>query len=151
MDAQTSGWLEKTTGGYQVSDLIEIKDYKGQGYQPLVSFGSWRVSILRWEEASLPANIKVMERHTQTDEIFVLLTGEATLILCEIGGNEDVVFPQVMEMGKLYNVKQNAWHTCLLSPDASLLIVENRDTGDNNTEYYSLTTETRKKLIELNL
>jgi ureidoglycolate hydrolase len=131
-----------------LSDLLEIMEHHGNGYQPLVDFGSWRVAILRSEEGSQPLEIKFMERHTHTDEIFVLLAGKATLIVGEMGGNEDVVLPQVMEMGKLYNVKQNAWHTCLLSPDASLLIVENSDTGGENTEYYEIKDESRKRIIE---
>jgi ureidoglycolate hydrolase len=115
--------------------FLEIREYRGIGYQPLIDFETWRVAILRWEQGLLPENISFMERHTQTDEVFVLLAGQATLLL---GGNGDLVeevYPQVMEMCRLYNVRQDAWHTILLSQDASVLIVENRDTGDENTEF----------------
>ena len=75
-----------------MNDLIEIKCYDGKGYQPLIDFDSWRVAILRWEEASLPGNIGFMERHTQTDEVFVLLGGKATLILGGKGANIEGIF-----------------------------------------------------------
>ncbi|OGO61166.1 MAG: hypothetical protein A2032_02450 [Chloroflexi bacterium RBG_19FT_COMBO_49_13] len=113
---------------------LEVREYKGEGYRPLIDFGTWRTAILRWEPALLPRNINFMERHTQTDEVFVLLQGQATLILGGKSESVEGVFPQRMELGKLYNVKLDVWHTVLLSRDASILIVENNDTGVENTE-----------------
>jgi hypothetical protein len=69
-------------------NLLEIREYNGVGYQALIDFDTWRVAILRWEETCLPENITTMERHVQTDEVFVLLQGQGKLIL---GGNSDVM------------------------------------------------------------
>ena len=132
-----------------MNDLIEIKSYDGKGYKPLIDFGSWRVAILRWEEALLPGNIRSMERHTQTDEVFVLLEGMATLILGGKGAFVDCIIPQVMELGKVYNIKQHVWHTVILSQDASILIVENQDTGVENSEYCELSEKQRNDLLEI--
>jgi len=107
------------------------------------------VAILRWEQALQAERIEFMERHTQTDEVFVLLAGQATLILGGIDGMVEGIYPQVMENGKLYNVKQDVWHTVLLSRDASILIVENRDTGKENTEYCQLTREQKQDICEI--
>jgi ureidoglycolate hydrolase len=130
-------------------NLLEIKQYGGEGYHPLIDFGAWRVAILRWEQSMLPENIAYMERHTQTDEVFVLLEGQATLILGGGQGSVEGVYPQVMEKGKLYNVKLNAWHTAVLSRDASILIVEERNTGEENSQFCNLSGEFRKDIIEL--
>ncbi len=127
---------------------LEIKQYDGQGYHPLVDFDTWRVAILRWIPSIQPDEITYMERHTQTDEVFVLLSGQATLV---IGGNSshvESINPQRLESCVFYNVKQNAWHTVLLSKDASILIVEEDSTGDANTEYCDLTIELRKELMK---
>jgi len=132
-------------------ELIEIREHTGSGYQPLVDFDSWRVAILRWEQASLPEVIASMERHAQTDEVFVLLQGQATLIL---GGNSltvESIQSLVIEPRKLYNVRRGVWHTVLLSRDASILIVENRDTGTENTEYCILTGVLQQKIISMRL
>ena len=129
--------------------LVEIREYLGTGYKPLIDFGAWRVAILRWEASMQPERQQYMERHNQTDEVFVLLGGQATLI---IGGNGQVVDGfqvQAMECGKLYNVKLNTWHTVLLSRDASILIVENCDTGEANTEYWMFTPEQRGMFLDL--
>lgn len=127
---------------------LEIREYNGSGYQPLIDSASWRVAILRWEEATLAENITTMERHTQTDEVFVLLVGRAMLVL---GGNSkrvDRLQPQSLEPAKLYNVRQGVWHSVLLSRDATILIVENRDTGVKNTEYYQLTQTFREEIMD---
>jgi hypothetical protein len=54
----------------------------------------------------------------------------------------------MMERGKIYNVKRNAWHTILLSRDASVLLVENRDTGKHNSEITQLSGEIRHSILE---
>lgn len=130
-------------------NLLEIKQYSGQGYHPLINFGTWRVAILRWEPSMLPEKIEYMERHTQTDEVFILLEGQAKLILGGRQGRVEGIYPQVMENGRLYNVKCNAWHTVILSRDTSILIVEERNTGEENTEYCNLSREFRKEIISL--
>ena len=61
----------------------------------------------------------------------------------------DDIQAEVMASGKLYNVKQNTWHTVLLSRDASILIVENRDTGEGNSEFFQLTAEQRQVVLGL--
>lgn len=129
--------------------LLGIEEYRGEGYRPLIDFGAWRVAILNWEPGLRPEEIDCMERHTQTDEVFILLKGWATLI---IGGNQETVDDiqaEVMASGKLYNVKQSTWHTALLSRDASLLIVENRDTGKDNSEFFQLTPEQKWVILKL--
>jgi ureidoglycolate hydrolase len=129
--------------------MLEVKTYDGEGYCPLIDFDTWRVAILRWEAPIQPEKFTSMERHTQTDEVFVLLIGQATLVL---GGNSsrvDSIHPQKMEMGYLYNVKRNAWHTVMLSQDASILIVEEKNTGPENTEYCELAEDFRKEIATI--
>ncbi len=129
--------------------VLEVRQYDGEGYRPLIDFGAWRVAILRWEPSMEPDKITYMERHVQTDEVFVLLYGQATLIL---GGNStqvDGIYLQKVEGCKFYNVKQNAWHTVVLSPDASILIVEENNTGEENTEYCVLSENFRKAIMNL--
>jgi len=129
--------------------LLEIREYDGEGYKVLVDYGGWRVAILRYQDELQPDRMDTMERHTETDEVFVLLHGLGILL---VGGNEvrvNGIFPQVMEHGKIYNVKCYAWHTIILSRDASVLLVENRDTGRHNSEYASLTSEQRHSILEI--
>jgi hypothetical protein len=48
----------------------------------------------------------------------------------------------------MYNVKRAAWHCAVLSRDASILLVENCDTGTANSDYWTLTPEMRQQIVE---
>jgi len=130
------------------TELIEIKNYNGFGYQALVSHGAWRVAVLRYLDELKIENIQTMERHTATDEVFILTLGKAMLIL---GGNDNIIsdFHSVtMHIGEIYNVKKNTWHTVIMSKDAHIIIVENDDTSKDNSET-SLLTEKLSREIQL--
>ena len=121
-----------------LSDLIEVKTFEGQGFQPLVTYGSWRVAALRYMDEIAPDRIDSMERHTATDEVFILVAGKGMLIL---GGNSTLVTDTQkieMKIGDVYNVKKDTWHTIVLSSDAKVIIVENENTGKDNSQYHLL-------------
>jgi ureidoglycolate hydrolase len=113
-------------------NLLEIHSYEGPGYQPQVDYGAWRVAIQNYREA--PEAIVSVERHNETDEIFVLTRGQGVLFVGDGATHPERLFPQPMELGKIYNVKRAVWHTTIMSLDASMLIVENRDTGEKNSD-----------------
>ena len=128
--------------------MLEIITYVGEGYKPLVDYGEWRVAFLRYIDELRPEQITEMERHTQTDEVFVLIKGQAVLLVGGLGADVEGIHPQILEFGKIYNVKRNVWHAILLSRDASVLIVENRDTGRSNSQYSSLSKDQRLLILE---
>jgi len=129
--------------------LLEIRDYTSEGYQPLIDFGAWRVAILRAIDELLPENLDAMQRHDETDEVFVLLAGRCILFLGEGDENVTAIHAVDMEPLKLYNVKRGVWHTHTLSEDATVLIVENVDTTDANSPQIPLTPFQRAKLVRL--
>lgn len=108
---------------------IEIKEFDGEGYMPLVSSGGWRVAVANFCDRLLEEKICRMERHTKTDEVFILLCGEAKLHI----GEERKTFP--LEIGKAYNVKCMAWHCITMTEGTKVAIIENDDTGPENTEF----------------
>jgi len=129
--------------------LLEIRAYREEGYRPLVDYGAWRVAVLNYIDELLPANLARMQRHDQTDEVFVLLAGRCILFIGE--GRETVgrIQAEDMQPFKLYNVKKGAWHTHTLSPDCMALIVENCDTNDDNSPYAPLSSEQRAEIVAL--
>ena len=130
--------------------LLEIREYTGEGYRPLVDYGAWRVAVLRFIDELLPHNIRAMQRHNETDEVFVLLQGRCNLFVAE-GGEAGVgkIHAQDMLPQVLYNVRRSAWHTHTLSQDAVVLVIENQDTGDANSPVVQLTEEQRGELVEV--
>ena len=107
---------------------LEIFEYHGDGYQPMHDFGAWRVALLHHGERFDKGTMSDLERHLETDEIFVLLSGAGELII----GEEMRRIP--MEYGKIYNVPAGVWHGISVSRDAKVLIVENADTTKENSE-----------------
>lgn len=128
------------------SQAIEISNFSGEGYQSVVSFESWRVAVLRYHDGSHPDKIVTIERHCQTDEVFILTEGRAVLIIGGTAAEVGELQAVVMQPGKIYNVKRNAWHTTLLGQGAHIIIVENDDTAKENSESTPLTDSQRKAL-----
>lgn len=108
---------------------IQTFDYIGEGYKPMHDFKTWRVALLNYAPRFDIKTMEYLERHLETDEIFVLLEGEAFLIV----GEEQEHVP--MEKGKIYNVPSGVWHGISVSKAAKVLVVENADTTKANTEH----------------
>jgi len=129
--------------------LIEVREHNGPDYQPLVDYQNWRVAIINYTPDLTPDKINRMQKHTETDEVFVLMTGRCILFIGE--GQEAVtkVHAVDMEPYKLYNVKRGVWHSHTFSEDARVLIVENRDTVYENSPFVGLSIEQQKEVVEL--
>jgi mannose-6-phosphate isomerase-like protein (cupin superfamily) len=87
--------------------LLEVREYTGISYQPLIDYGAWRVAILHYIDKLLPQNLDKMQRHDETDEVFVLLSGRCILFIGEGDERISAVYTQDMEPLKLYNVKKS--------------------------------------------
>src|SRR5581483_9675106 len=129
--------------------LIEIRKYDGPDYKPLIDFQSWRVALMNYTPDLLPERIKRMQKHTETDEVFVLLAGRCILFLGEGAEAVTNIHAVDMELNKLYNVKRNCWHSHTFSQDAKVLIVENRDTVEENSPFVNLTEAQSKEITRL--
>jgi hypothetical protein len=129
--------------------LLEIRSYDGLGYQPLVDYGRWRVAVLRYHPELEPDAIATMQRHDETDEVFVLLTGRCILFLGSGQDRVESLHAQDMEPLKLYNVKRSAWHSHTLSHDATVLIVENVDTVVENSPVVALPPDQQAEIVRL--
>ena len=60
---------------------LEVLSWAETGYRPLVFSADWQVALLNWEPIFDLANVGEIERHNQTDEVFVLVRGRAALFV----------------------------------------------------------------------
>jgi hypothetical protein len=130
------------------SHLLEIHQSDRPGFQPLVDSSCWRVGQLSYVPDLAADQIVEFQRHNESDELFVLLAGECVLFLGEGEDTITGILAQKMEPFKFYNIKRRAWHGHALSPDARILIVENRDTSLANSPRLGLTPEQRAEVVE---
>ena len=128
--------------------LLEVRDYNKEGYMPVVDYCTWRVAVLNYSDQLLPQNLKTVQRHNETDEVFILLRGRCILFIAD--GDQELTgfFAVNMEPLKLYNVKKSTWHTHTLDKDAMVLIIENRDTTFDNSPFCSLSDTQQKMIIQ---
>ncbi len=131
------------------ASLIEVLTHSDAGYRPMVDYGTWRVALLNFSDDLRPDKIDAMQRHNNTDEVFVLLRGRCILFVGEGEDSISAIHGQVMAPQTIYNVKKAVWHTHALSPDAMVLVVENRDTTYANSPFCPLTGRQRKRLCEM--
>ena len=129
--------------------LLEVRHHHEPGYRPLVDFDSWRVAVLNFAEELRPENLTRMQRHNETDEVFVLLRGQCLLFIGEGRARVTTIQVQPLTPHKLYNVKRAVWHHHALSEDAMVLVVENRATTYDNSPFCALTAAQQGKILQL--
>lgn len=129
--------------------LLEVREHNGLDYKPLVDYQTWRVALMNYTPKLTPEKINRMQKHTDTDEVFVLMNGRCILYIGEGENTVTRVHAVDMEPYKLYNVKRGVWHSHTFSEDARVLIVENRDTTDANSPFVDLSKEQQKEIVEL--
>lgn len=130
-------------------ELLEIRQHDASGYHPLVDFAGWRVAVLNFAEELRAENLKRMQRHNETDEVFVLLRGRCILFLGEGEDKVSAIHAQPLEPLKLYNVKRGVWHHHALSEEAMVLVVENRETTYDNSPFTELSAVQQRQVRDL--
>ena len=131
------------------TSLLHIHHHEGVGYAPLVDFEGWRVAVLNYSPDLLPENLTRMQRHNETDEVFVLLQGRCILFTGEGADEVSRIYAEDLQPNQVYNVKQAVWHTHTLSCDAKVLVVENRDTTYDNSPFIALTKGQQQEIVRL--
>lgn len=116
------------------AELLEVGRSFEQAYQPVLYFDGWKVAMLRHFEIVDPFALHRVERHRNTDEIFVLVEGEAELILCS-GDTPETAYVLPLERAVAYNVRVNTWHHIVMSQNAHIVLFERGETGPETTDY----------------
>mgnify|MGYP001501720005 CR=1 FL=1 len=106
-----------------------------KGFLPLHSYGQWRIMSSSVEQQERPSKL---QKHERTDEVFVVVRGKGWMLLGECPMRLES-YP--MEEGMSYVVPAGMWHAHVLEAGSQLIIVENEDTGLENSPVTLLTTE----------
>src|SRR3989339_120263 len=60
--------------------MVESKQFDGDGLHLVYDQGEWVIGIKNYKKANDISTLRTLERHNETDESFVLLTGACTLL-----------------------------------------------------------------------
>ena len=104
--------------------MIEKYSYEGQDFSVAMQFEGWKIGLLRYSDRF--SKFDRLERHLLTDEAFILLDGKATLY----------TETEQVEMQKcvIYNIPKGEWHHITVDQTTTVMVVENSNTCDENTQ-----------------
>lgn len=111
---------------------IQIYDTNEPGFHPVVTYGAWKVAIFNDAEIWREDRISYLQKHNLSDEVFILLEGDCTLILCEDKIPQSM-YAVKLEPGKIYNIAKGVWHSHVLEKNTKVVVVENSDTTQENS------------------
>ncbi|MEN6339476.1 MAG: hypothetical protein ABFD03_05065 [Clostridiaceae bacterium] len=121
-----------------------------KGYEKRFPSGGWLIAANGFDaEVNSPAAVTMIGRHRETDEAFVLLQGSGFLVTAGFGGAPANLCPTRLLVGQLTVVERGEWHALVLLENAQTLIVENADTGAENSDRVPLTDKQREMILTL--
>ena len=130
-----------------MSELIETYLHKGDGYNPFIIKEGWQVAQLNYLKEQDLMGITKMDMHLLTDEVFILLSGNAVLIAATVDAKNILSFRCVkMLAGITYNIPVKTWHNIAMDKEASVIIIEKSNTHVSDFVFRELD---RKEEIDL--
>lgn len=120
---------------------LPIYENDEPGFTKAYNNGTWAMGVKNFKPLNDINTINQIERHLKTDEIFVPVVGETTLVIATELDGKFVFEATKLENGKFYCVKQGLWHNAVMSPDAKVVLVEMPDTSPDNSEFLDLSKE----------
>lgn len=129
-----------------MESFVRIAEYEGPGTGGEMSGGGWNVLLLNYLPRLRPDRIENMQKHIDTDECFVLLSGKAILFVADGAEKPERLQYYPMEQGRIYLVPRGIWHAPAMTPDAKILLVENSLMVEDGSPRHSLTQEQRNQI-----
>lgn len=120
---------------------IQKFEFGEEGLKRVYENDKWMVGVKNWKPANDIANIDCLERHNETDELFVLLAGSCTLLSAVEEGGRLAIKATAMEPMKVYNIPRSLWHNTVTTKATKLILVEDVSTGAKNSDLLQLSAE----------
>jgi mannose-6-phosphate isomerase-like protein (cupin superfamily) len=125
--------------------LIEKFKLRDDGYKCVFQEDNWQVALIKWSKGK--NEIVSFERHKETPEIFILLSGKAGLLTSNIDTDDFTM--ERMETETVYNVKKGVWHAVIVEGNVNIAIIEKKDTHLLDVEYRNLTLQEKIRIKEI--
>lgn len=123
--------------------------FEGEGMSRVFENEKWTVGIKNWKPANDITGIDCLERHNQTDELFVLLSGRCTLIYANEAGGKLEMGAVEMQPNKVYNIPATLWHNTVTQKDTKMVLIEDSNTSMDNSDILNLDDDQIARLKSL--
>ena len=130
---------------------IEVKDFSGEGMSWAYENQKWKLGIKNWKPANDIEGIDCLERHNETDELFVLLSGACTLVYANKNGEDLDIQAVKMEPFKVYKVPVSLWHNTVTQRETKIAVIEDSSTGSHNSDVLPLDKKQISLIKQLSL
>lgn len=120
---------------------IETLEFAGEGMARVYENEKWTVGVKNWKPANDITGTDCLERHNQTDELFVLLSGRCTLLYAVEEAGDLKMGAVEMEPLKVYNIPATLWHNTVTQKDTKMVLIEDSNTGMDNSDIRNLTAQ----------
>lgn len=114
--------------------MLKIEKPIASGFDTVVMNERFKCAFITHSPYYSFGKVDHMKRHNNTDEVFVLLSGRAVMLILEDGKVQE----HTLEQGIAYNVQKGTWHYLAVSEDAQIFVAEGADTDETNTDVLSL-------------
>lgn len=98
---------------------VDIYQYSEAGYKPLLEFNGNNIAVLNYLEAARLKKLSSLEKHRESDEVFIPVSGEMQMITKN--GGEFTLTP--LTPGKVYIVKKNIYHGLIMEEGSSSFVI----------------------------
>ena len=116
--------------------MVTVNTFSEKGFCPVVHNSIFKCAFITAHPGSACGSIKEMKRHNDSDEVFVLLEGAATLYTCD--SLEAEVTVTKLQPRVAYNVEAGTWHYLAVSEDAVVFVAESGSMQAENTQAHSV-------------
>lgn len=113
-------------------------EFSGEGMKRVFENEKWTVGIKNWKPANDITGIDCLERHNQTDELFVLISGSCTLVYANETPSGLTLECVNMEPKKVYNIPATLWHNTITEKETKMILIEDSNTSMENSDIYPL-------------
>ncbi len=110
--------------------MIETKALQNSGFDLVFKNENFKCAFISASSMYSYGEVYEMKRHNKTDEIFVLISGKATMLTIE---NDSFVETE-LSTNNTYIVGKGTWHYLAVSDGAVVFVCENADTCADNTD-----------------
>ena len=130
-----------------MESLIRIFHYDAEGLEKSYNNDNWLVGIKNYKPANNVLLMDSVERHLQTDELFIPLTGGNRVVTMEADDLRMQI--QVMQVGCIYCIPKGVWHNVVMPEYGKIILIEQSDTCMDNSEVLMLSEMQKTDLYQL--
>lgn len=112
--------------------MLQINIPEKKGFDAFLTNSNFKCAFITSHAQYSFGRIKLIKRHNDSDEVYVLLRGKATVVTTD---NLDKEFMKTnLEYHTSYNVKAGTWHYLAVSDDAIIFVAESGKVAPENTD-----------------